>query len=100
MSKRKIVLAAGLALVSAPAAYAVDGKEVYDRVCYKCHRNGVDEAPKAGDKAAWEKRIAQGRAALIKSVTEGKGNMDPRAGKDLSDEEIAAGVDYITSLVK
>ena len=81
-------------------AVAVDGKEVYDQVCSKCHRTGIDGAPKLSDKAEWSKRLATGKPALIKSVTEGKGEMPARAGKEVSDEEITAAFDYIVSLVK
>jgi cytochrome c5 len=81
-------------------AVAVDGKEVYDQVCSKCHRTGIDGAPKMSDKAEWSKRLATGKPALIKSVTEGKGEMPARAGKEVSDEEITAAFDYIVSLVK
>ena len=81
-------------------AVAVDGKEVYDQVCSKCHRTGIDGAPKISDKAEWSKRLATGKPALIKSVTEGKGEMPARAGKEVSDEEITAAFDYIVSLVK
>jgi cytochrome c5 len=81
-------------------AVAVDGKEVYDQVCSKCHRTGIDGAPKMSDKAEWSKRLATGKPALIKSVTEGKGEMPARAGKEATDEEISAAFDYIVSLVK
>ncbi|MBX9812420.1 MAG: c-type cytochrome [Burkholderiales bacterium] len=82
-------------------AFAADGKEVYDKVCYKCHRSGVDDAPKPSDKAAWAPRLATGMEALYKSVIEGKGEMPPRADKPhLSDEELKAAVDYIVSQVK
>jgi cytochrome c5 len=92
-----------LAVLAAPltAVAAEDGKAVYERVCYKCHRSGVDDAPKAGNKEAWAPRIAQGLPVLYKSVTEGKGAMDPRAGKpELTDEELRAGVDYMVGLIK
>ncbi|MFH1872008.1 MAG: c-type cytochrome [Pseudomonadota bacterium] len=89
-----------LALLAAPAM-AADGKAVYDAVCYKCHRTGTDDAPKTGNKEAWAPRLKEGLPALYKSVIEGKGAMDPRAGKDeLSDEEIKAGVDYLVELAK
>jgi cytochrome c5 len=81
-------------------AVAVDGKEVYDQMCSKCHRTGIDGAPKMSDKAEWSKRLAAGKPALIKSVTEGKGEMPARAGKDATDEEISAAYDYIANLVK
>ncbi|MDO8788969.1 MAG: c-type cytochrome [Sulfuritalea sp.] len=89
-----------LALLAGPAA-AADGKTVYDNICYKCHRTGTDDAPRTGNKADWAPRLAQGTAALYKNVAEGKGAMDPRAGKpELSDAELKAGVDYLVGMVK
>lgn len=89
-----------LAFMATPSM-AADGKAVYDAVCYKCHRTGVDDAPKAGNKGHWAPRLTQGLSALYKSVLEGKGAMDPRAGKpELSDDELKAGVDYLVGLVK
>jgi len=80
-------------------ASAADGAAVYESVCRRCHRTGIDEAPKTGDKAAWAPRIAKGMDALVKSVVEGKGAMDPRAGKDeLTDAEIRAAVEYLVGV--
>jgi cytochrome c5 len=103
MASLKLSLVAILAVLAAPLSTvaAEDGKAIYDRVCYKCHRSGADDAPKAGNKEAWAPRIAQGLPTLYKSVTEGKGAMDPRAGKpELTDEELRAGVDYMVGLIK
>jgi cytochrome c5 len=99
---RELAVVALLAVsAGAGAALAADGESVYASVCRKCHRTGIDDAPKAGDKAAWGPRIAAGREALVKSVIEGKGAMDPRAGKpELTDDEIRAAVDYLVGLVK
>ncbi|GAB4175436.1 MAG: hypothetical protein Fur0039_18020 [Rhodocyclaceae bacterium] len=87
-------------LVASGGALADAGEDVYNRACKKCHRTGIDDAPVAGDKAAWAKLLEKGDAELLKSVIEGKGQMDPRAGKDLSDEECKAGLDYMLKLVR
>ncbi|KAF0166668.1 MAG: cytochrome c-type protein [Rhodocyclaceae bacterium] len=87
-------------LLASPAV-AADGKAVHDAVCYKCHRTGVDDAPKTGNKEHWAPRLTQGLPALYQAVLEGKGAMDPRAGREeLTDEELKAGVDYLVGLVK
>ena len=39
---------------------AAAGAKTYDAVCAMCHNAGVAGAPKAGDKAAWAPRLAQG----------------------------------------
>jgi cytochrome c5 len=98
MKRPCIAAALGFLALSAIAA---DGKAIYDNVCYKCHRTGVDDAPKAGNKTDWATRLAQGNDALYKSVIEGKGAMEPRANRpELTDEELKAGVDYLVGLIK
>lgn len=78
-----------------------DGATVYQSVCMACHASGAAGAPKAGDKAAWAPRIATGTAALVKSVTNGKGAMPPKGGgADLSDAEIKAAVEHLVGLAK
>ena len=88
---------------AAPAAAAgpKDGATVYNSVCGACHGTGVAGAPKAGDKAAWAPRIAQGNDALYKSVIGGKGAMPPKGGAaDLSDDEIKGAVNHLVGLSK
>jgi cytochrome c5 len=78
-----------------------DGATVYQSVCMACHASGAAGAPKAGDKAARAPRIATGSAALIKSVTNGKGAMPPKGGgADLTDGEIKAAVEHLVGLAK
>ncbi|HEX9395794.1 MAG TPA: c-type cytochrome [Burkholderiales bacterium] len=91
---------------AAPAKTAVakagpaDGKSIYNSVCMACHASGVANAPKLGDKAAWAPRIKTGAAALLQSVTKGKGAMPPRAGTSLSEAELRAAIDFMTSQSK
>lgn len=78
------------------------GKSVFGKTCAMCHATGVGGAPKKGDKADWAPRIAQGNDTLYKHALEGftgsKGMMPPRGtGTSLSDEEVKAAVDYMTS---
>jgi len=88
---------------AAPAAAAgpKDGATVFNSVCGACHNTGVAGAPKAGDKAAWAPRIAQGNATLYKTAIAGKGAMPPKGGAvDLSDDEIKGAVDHLLGLSK
>ena len=69
------------------------GDEIFNAVCTACHTSGVLDAPKFGDKAAWEPRIANGFDALLTSAINGKGNMPPKGGDaSLSDDEIKAAI--------
>ena len=88
---------------AAPAAAAgpKDGATVFNSVCGACHNTGVAGAPKAGDKADWAPRIAQGKDALYKSAIAGKGAMPPKGGAaDLSDSEIKGAVDHLVGMAK
>lgn len=88
---------------AAPAASSgpKDGATVFNSVCGACHNTGAAGAPKAGDKAAWGARIAQGNAALYKSAISGKGAMPPKGGAaDLSEAEIKAAVDFLVGKSK
>lgn len=78
------------------------GKSVYGKVCAMCHSSGAAGAPKPGDRADWEPRIAQGMDTLFKHAIEGyegkKGVMPPRgSGTTLSDDEIKAAVEFMVA---
>jgi len=90
-----------LAKAAAPAASGPrDGATIFNTICGACHNTGAAGAPKIDDKAAWAPRIAQGKEALIKSVTNGKNAMPPKGGATLSDDEIKGVVDYVVGKVK
>jgi cytochrome c5 len=72
------------------------GDEIFNTVCTACHTSGVLEAPKFGDKAAWEPRMANGFDALLTSAINGKGNMPAKGGDaSLSDDEMKAAIIHI-----
>lgn len=95
-------------VTAAPAVAAAqvkleNGTDVYQNVCKVCHQAGVAGAPKAGDKAAWGPRIAQGKATLYEHAVKGfsgkTGVMPPKGGRtDLSDDLIHQAVDHLISL--
>ena len=95
------VAAAAAVPVAAAAPAAVDGKKVYDTVCMACHATGVAGAPKFGDKAAWAPRLKTGNDALYASSLKGKAAMPAKGGNTaLSDAEVKAAVDYMTSAAR
>lgn len=95
IAKFELAKAAGAA-ASGPR----DGATIFNTICGACHNTGAAGAPKIDDKAAWAPRLAQGKAGLIASVTNGKNAMPPKGGATLSDDEIKSVVDYILSKVK
>lgn len=97
---------AGIAASAAPTASTAsanprDGESVYKGACFACHDTGAAGAPKRGDKAAWEPRIAQGMDTLTKHAIGGftgkVGVMPPRGTcASCSDEEIVNAIHYLT----
>lgn len=89
-----------------PAASPADGKprdgaSIYGSICMACHATGVASAPKAGDKAAWAPRLAQGKEVLYKNALNGKNAMPPKGGAaSLTEAELKAAVDHLIGLVK
>ena len=76
------------------------GKAVYDGSCFACHTSGLAGAPKLGDKAAWEPRVAQGMETLVAHAIRGfqgqSGMMPPKGGRDdLADADVKAAVMYM-----
>ena len=87
---------------AAPAALT-NGTEVYEQVCKACHGAGIAGAPKAGDAAAWQPRIAKGKTVLydhaIHGYTGSAGMMPPKGGRtDVSDDLVKQAVDHMVEI--
>src|SRR5690349_20257139 len=96
------IRAAGHVVVgeAAPPKGTLAGDAVYGQVCKTCHEAGLAGAPKIGDKAAWQPRIAQGEQTLVQHAISGfqgkSGVMPPKGGNpDLTDEEVHRAVVYL-----
>lgn len=75
----KRVVLASLALASAAAFADRPVEEIYPRTCAVCHAAGVAGAPKIGDVAMWQPRLAaKGIDGLVLSVTNGLNAMPAR----------------------
>lgn len=95
------IAGAGAAPAAAASSGPRDGETVYKGACFACHDTGAAGAPKRGDKAAWEPRVAQGIDTLKKHAIEGftgkSGMMPPRGTcTNCSDEEIENAIHYMT----
>lgn len=74
------------------------GEEVVKAVCSMCHATGLMNAPKIGDKAQWQPRIAQGYELLVKHAIEGIRTMPARGGNlALTDGEVANAVAHMAN---
>jgi cytochrome c5 len=72
------------------------GQQIYKMQCSKCHENGLNGAPRIGDRAAWIPRLRNGADAAVASAVHGHGAMPARGGlADLSDEEIRETMFYM-----
>tara|TARA_A100001037_G_scaffold306298_1_gene350509 strand:+ start:995 stop:1507 length:513 start_codon:yes stop_codon:yes gene_type:complete len=72
------------------------GEAIYNRYCFSCHAAGIAGAPRFGDSAAWESRLAKGESVLHSNTRNGINAMPPR-GLCISctDEELEASVNYM-----
>ncbi len=94
----KPVATVELAAAGAGASAEKSGEEVVKAVCSMCHAAGLMNAPKIGDKAQWQPRIAQGYETLVKHALEGIRSMPARGGNpSLTDGEIASAVAHMAN---
>jgi cytochrome c5 len=74
------------------------GAEIYDEVCDKCHKMGVDGAPELGDVEAWRPRVQQGQEVLFDHVLDGFKKMPARGECEFcSDEQLRAAMEFMIS---
>ena len=90
---------------ASPAAMAKNGTELFEQTCSVCHGQGIAGAPKAGDKAAWAPRIAQGKATLYEHALKGfqgkTGVMPPKGGRtDVPDDLVKQAVDHMVQMAQ
>jgi cytochrome c5 len=84
----------------AVASERLVGRDIFLQNCAACHVNGVAQAPRIGNRAEWEPRLAAGRQSLLSSVLRGKGGMPPKGGNaSISDAQATAALDYIVGRV-
>lgn len=86
----------GGASVQLAAGEARDPEEIYQSKCASCHNTGVGGAPKLGEAADWEPRVAKGMEVLFENAWNGINAMPPKGiCMDCSEEEMRATIDYI-----
>ncbi len=100
----KVETAAGAGSAT-PAAMPKNGTELFEQTCSVCHGQGIAGAPKAGDKAAWAPRIAEGKATLYEHALNGfqgkTGVMPPKGGRtDIPDDLVKQAVDHMVQMAQ
>lgn len=95
--KRLLIASAALALGFTVASAQAEPPAKYNMFCIACHGTGAAGAPKAGDKAAWEPRLAVGIDGLVASAKQGKNAMPPMGlCSDCSDAELKEIIEFMT----
>ena len=75
------------------------GAKLYETNCKVCHEGGLLNAPKYGDKAAWEPRLAKGTETLHMHSAKGFNKMPAQATDKVSEAQVYAAVDYMIEAV-
>jgi cytochrome c5 len=95
------VVAAAPAIDAAAGAEPRSGEEIFNKSCTTCHSTGAAGAPKLGDAAAWQPRVAQGMDTLHTHAIAGIRGMPPRGlCMDCTDDEVKGAVDYMVEKSK
>ena len=85
----------GPIVLDGPRGTGLSGKGVYDKYCFVCHDEGLDEAPLVASEA-WEPRVAQGYDVLLQHTKEGFNKLPPMGTcVDCTDEELEAAILYL-----
>lgn len=72
------------------------GADVYQASCFACHGTGAMNAPKQGDAAAWQPRMAKGFDTVLQNAINGINAMPPRGTcGNCSDDEIKAAIEHM-----
>ena len=75
------------------------GRKIFKEFCISCHAQEpiIDiQAPRIGDKKAWEARRRMGMKALLKITISGVGAMPARGGCfECSDDQLQKAIEYI-----
>jgi cytochrome c5 len=69
---------------------------MYAATCGPCHSAAGNPAPQAGDRAAWEPRLAQGMPTLLAHTVSGYRGMPPLGScGDCGEEELTALIEFM-----
>ena len=74
------------------------GKQAYDQACAGCHEEGLDGAPRTGDREAWAGRSWLWEAVLFEHAKDGYMTMPAKGGEeDLDDATVEMAAEYMLS---
>ncbi len=97
-----VFIATALLFAGTPTKAQLDnGKAVFNKICFACHRDGVAGAAAITNKKRWQENADKGLSTLVHSVkngvTNGKyGTMPPKGGcMDCKDEDFRDAILYM-----
>ena len=71
-------------------------KQAYDKVCADCHEEGIDGAPRTGDREAWTGRSWLWEAVLFEHAKNGYLGMPAKGGDEsLDDAAVEMAAEYM-----
>ena len=77
----------------------VIGQRAYEDLCAGCHEEGLDGAPKTGDRVAWEGRSWLWEAVLFEHARSGYNDMPAKGGDSTLDEAtVTKAAEYMMAL--
>jgi cytochrome c5 len=75
------------------------GRRAYEDICAGCHDEGINGAPKTGDRAAWENRSWLWEGVLFEHARTGFNEMPAKGGDSQLDEAtVTKAAEYMMSL--
>jgi len=77
----------------------LEGKKAYDEVCAGCHEEGVDGAPKTGDRDAWDQRSWLWEAVLFEHARTGYEDMPAKGdAEELDEATVTKAAEYMLTV--
>lgn len=76
------------------------GEKLYKAACVACHSTGVANAPKLGDKNAWQPLIDRGMDSMMNVTLNGKGAMPARGATTADEATLRAAVQYMVQAIQ
>jgi cytochrome c5 len=87
------------AMVVSAEPVSMTGKQAYESVCADCHENGLNGAPKTGDRDAWVGRSWLWEGVLFEHARAGYEGMPAKGGDESLNEVIVTkAAEYMMSL--
>ena len=75
------------------------GREAYEEYCAECHEEGLDGAPRTGDRDAWDGRSQLWEAVLFEHARGGYEDMPAKGGEATLDEAtVTKAAEYMMTL--